>query len=185
MPKNNQRLKSQFRYVLYIFIALSVIEIINLLTGRVINQYSIVPRSLPSLPYIFTAPFLHANLQHFLSNIFTLCIFCFLLLQFGGKRFIVVSISLIIGTGILVWLFGRTAYHLGASGIIYGYFGYLVLAGLFSKKLMLLLISILVAFFYGAMVWGVLPSQPYVSWESHLFGFTTGITLAWYLAKTK
>ena len=124
-------------------------------------------------------------LQHFLSNIFTLSVFTFLLLQFGERKYFVVTVALIIGTGLLVWLFGRSAYHLGASGVIYGYFGFLLLGGFLSKKPGLMLISVLVVFFYGAMVWGVLPTQPYISWESHLFGFIMGLVLAWILRKKR
>lgn len=183
MQHSNQSLKVQVRYVGYIFAILLCIELVNLFTGRFLNQFSIVPRSFASLPFIFTAPFLHAGLQHFASNILTLCVFALLAFQFGHRKFILLSIGLIIGTGLLVWLFGRNAYHLGASGIIYGYFGFLVLAGFLSKKIGLMIISVLVAFFYGTMVWGVLPSQPYVSWESHLFGFICGLFLAWFLTK--
>lgn len=183
MPQTNQSFTVQLRYVAYIFAVLLCIELINLFTGRMLNQFSIVPRSLSSLPFIFSAPFLHAGLQHFASNILTLCVFAFLALQFGHRKFITLTLGLIVGTGILVWLFGRTAYHLGASGIIYGYFGFLILAGFLSKKIVLMIISVLVAFFYGTMVWGVLPSQPYISWESHLFGFICGLFLAWFLPK--
>jgi membrane associated rhomboid family serine protease len=183
MPQSQSLLTKHLSIVAYIFITVLVIEIINLFTGRILNQFSIVPRSFYSLPFIFTAPFLHASIQHFLSNVVTLCVFTFLLLQFGERKFFTLSLGLVIGTGLLVWLFGRNASHLGASGIIYGYFGFLLLAGFLSKKLGLILISVLVAFFYGTMVWGVLPSQPYISWESHLFGFITGLFLAWFLNK--
>ncbi|MFT4653133.1 MAG: membrane associated rhomboid family serine protease [Kangiellaceae bacterium] len=185
MPQSRSVLKRHLSIVGCVFVALLVIEIINLFTGRLLSQFSIVPRSFSSLPFIFTAPFLHASVQHFISNIVTLCVFTFLLLQFGERKFFVLSLGLVIGTGLLVWLFGRTASHLGASGVIYGYFGFLLLAGFLSKKLSLILISVLVAFFYGTMVWGVLPSQPYISWESHLFGFITGLFLAWLLTKKR
>jgi membrane associated rhomboid family serine protease len=185
MRNTNQSLKVQVRYVGYIFAVLLCIELINLFTGRFLNHFSIVPRSISSLPYIFTAPFLHAGLQHFASNIVTLCIFSLLALQFGRRKFVLLSVGLIVGTGLLVWLFGRNAHHLGASGVIYGYFGFLVLAGFLSKRMGLMIISIFVAFFYGAMVWGVMPSQPYVSWESHLFGFICGLFLAWFLTKKR
>jgi len=185
MRNINQSFTLQLRYVGYIFAILLCIEIINLFTGRLLNQFSIIPRSIPSLPFIFTAPFLHASLQHFASNILTLCVFILLVLQFGQRKFMLLTLGLIIGTGLLVWLFGRNAYHLGASGIIYGYFGFLVLAGFLSRKIGLMLISVLVAVFYGAMVWGVLPSQPYISWESHFFGFVCGLLLAWFLRKAR
>jgi membrane associated rhomboid family serine protease len=86
-------------------------------------------------------------------------------------------------TGLLVWVFARDARHLGASGILYGYFGYLLLAGFLSKRIWLALISVMVLIFYGSMIWGVLPSQPFISWESHLFGFVSGLYLAWVLRK--
>ena len=181
---NNKRImKIQLKHVAYLFVLLLIIEVVNLSTGRLLNQFSIIPRELGALPFIFTAPLLHASLQHFLSNIFTLCIFAFLLMQFGHRQFVITTGLLIIGTGLLVWLFGRHAFHLGASGVIYGYFGFLVLAGFLSKKISLMLISIAVAFFYGTMVWGVLPSQPYISWESHLFGFIVGLLIAWAMGK--
>lgn len=181
MPQSQSLLKKRLVIVGYIFVTLLAIEILNFLSGRLLNQFSIIPRSIPSLPFIFTAPFLHASVQHFMSNIVTLCVFAFLTLQFGERKFVTVSIGLVIGTGLLVWMFGRNAFHLGASGVIYGYFGFLLLAGFLSKKMGLMLISVLVVIFYGAMVWGVLPNKPYISWESHLFGFVSGLFLAWFL----
>lgn len=183
MLQSKTLLKKRLKIVIYVFILLLIIEVVNFFTARVLNQFSIVPRSISSLPFIFTAPLLHASVQHFLSNIVTLCVFMFLALQYGERKFVKLSLGLIIITGLLVWLFGRNAYHVGASGVIYGYFGFLVLAGFLSRHLGLMSISVMVAFFYGAMVWGVLPSQPYISWESHLFGFMAGLCLAWLLRK--
>jgi len=179
--KSPTTLKKQLVWVSYVVGIMLVIEAINMFTGRYFNQFSIFPRDINHLVYIFTAPFLHANFTHFVSNVVTLATFALLLLQFGGKRFAQVTFGLILLTGLLVWMFGRASYHLGASGIIYGYFGYLVFAGFLSKRLFLIIISVVVAFFYGGMIWGVLPSQPYISWESHLFGFIAGLCLAWLL----
>lgn len=184
MPTSLTNHKWQLKTLWYIFVLLLAVEAINLLTGRVINQYSILPRVLANLPFIFTSPFLHADINHFLSNIFTLSIFSYLVMQFGKSQFIKVSIAVIVITGLLVWIFGRQAYHLGASGVIYGYFGFLILAGWLSKQIKFVLISVAVAFFYGTMVWGVLPSTPFVSWESHLFGFLSGLLVAWKIKPT-
>jgi membrane associated rhomboid family serine protease len=183
--KSPTTLTQQLVWVSYVVGLLFIIEALNMLTGRYFNQFSIYPRSLSHIAYIFTAPFLHADFAHFASNAVTLAIFSILLLQFGAKRFILVTFGLIVLTGLMVWSMGRASYHLGASGIIYGYFAYLVLAGLLSRKLFLIIISIVVAFFYGGMIYGVLPSQPYVSWESHLFGLIAGLVLAWFLRKRK
>jgi membrane associated rhomboid family serine protease len=177
--------KQQFKLVLAIFVLFSVIELINLFSGRVLNQYGNLPRAVTALPGIFIGPFLHGGLGHFLSNIVPLCIFVFLMLQHGTQRFVLVSLWIFIVTGLLVWLFGRSATHVGISGVVYGYFGYLLLAGFLSRKPKLIIISLLVGFFYGGLIFGILPSRPFVSWESHLFGFASGLIAARLWAKQK
>lgn len=171
-------MQRQLRIVLGIFVLLVVIEILNILSGRTLNHFGNYPRVLEGLRGIVLGPFLHGNLSHFSTNILTLCIFSFLLLQYGLKRYIKVSLFIVFMTGILVWLFGRSAMHIGASGVIYGYLGFLLLAGFLSGKFKLIVISLLLGFFYGGLVLGVLPSRPFVSWESHLFGFLSGLVAA-------
>ena len=161
----------------------SAIEVINLFTGRMLSQLGTIPRYVPGLKGIILGPFVHGSLQHYFSNIIPLCIFSYLLLQYGLKRYLQVTIWIMLITGLLVWLFARPATHIGVSGVIYGYFGYLVLAGFLSGKFKLIIISMLVAFFYGGLIWGVLPSSPFVSWESHLFGFIAGLAAAKLWAK--
>jgi membrane associated rhomboid family serine protease len=182
---NNQvrSLSQQLKWVGWILVIMLMIEIVNLLSGRMLSAFGILPRNFSSLGFIFTAPFLHGSLGHFASNMLTLAVFVICMLQFGNKRFVQVSILLVIMTGILVWLFGRAAIHIGASGVIYGYFGYLLLAGILSGRLFLAAISVLIGIFYGTMIFGVLPSYPYVSWESHLFGFVSGLMLAYAMRK--
>jgi membrane associated rhomboid family serine protease len=176
---NNQHL----RLVLAIFMLFSAIEVINLFTGRMLSQLGTIPRYVPGLKGIFLGPFVHGSLQHYFSNIIPLCIFSYLLLPYGLKRYLQVTLWIMLMTGLLVWLFARPATHIGVSGVIYGYFGYLVLAGFLNGKVKLIIISMLVAFFYGGLIFGILPSSPFVSWESHLFGFITGLAAAKLWAK--
>jgi len=178
-------MKQFIKPVLYLAGLLLFLEVINLFSGRSLNQFAIIPRQLSQLPGIFISPFLHGSLGHFLSNILPFVIFSLLILQQGLARYIKLSLFLVFSTGLLVWLFARDAYHLGASGLIYGYFGYLVLIGFVSKQPRMLLTSILVALVYGGLIWGVLPVRGFVSWESHLFGLLCGLTAAKVLATRK
>jgi membrane associated rhomboid family serine protease len=179
----NLNTKQQIKWVVVLIAVLTVIEVLNLLSGRMLNQLGNIPRYVPGLKGILLGPFIHGSLQHFFSNIIPLAIFTYLMLQYGSRRYLLVSIWVIMLSGILVWLFGRSASHVGASGLIYGYFGYIVLAGFLSKSIKLLLISLLVAFFYGGLIFGVMPTSPFVSWESHLFGFIAGLIAAKLWAK--
>ena len=179
-PLNNHQ---HIRLVFAIFLLFSVIEVINLFTGRMLSQLGTIPRYVPGLKGIFLGPFVHGSLQHYFSNIIPLCIFSYLLLQYGLKRYLQVTLWIMIITGLLVWLFARPATHIGVSGVVYGYFGYLVLAGFLSGKFKLIIISVLIAFFYGGLIFGILPSSPFVSWESHLFGFIAGLAAAKLWAK--
>lgn len=175
--------KKQLRIVMTFMAILTVIELINFFTFRSLVALGISPRNISSLPFIFTAPFIHGGIWHFLSNIVPLGIFSFLLLQHGQSRFYMITVTCILLTGICVWLFARSANHVGASGLIYSYFGYLLFAGIISREFKLILISIVVGFVYGGMVFGVLPMNAYVSWESHLFGLLSGIACAFVWGK--
>lgn len=176
-------MQRQLRIVLILFVVLVCIEILNIVSGRTLNYLGTYPRYLEGLRGIVLSPFLHGSIAHFTSNIIPLCIFTFLLLEYGLKRYIKVTLFIIFFTGILVWLFARPAMHVGASGVIYGYLGFLLLAGFLSGKFKLMIISLLIGFFYGGLVLGVLPSRPFVSWESHLFGFISGLIAAKLWAK--
>ncbi|MDX1453696.1 MAG: rhomboid family intramembrane serine protease, partial [Oleiphilaceae bacterium] len=172
------RISQQFKIVMGLGLLISVIELLNLLSGRSLSFYGLIPRQQEGLIGIVTAPFLHADVVPFSSNILPLCILSFLLLQHGLVRFILVSVFVVSVAGGLVWLFARPAIHLGASGLIYGYFAYLLIAGWLSREVKLLAIAILVAAFYGGMIWGVLPGEVFISWEFHLFGFLAGVMAA-------
>ncbi|MGI9281829.1 MAG: rhomboid family intramembrane serine protease [Endozoicomonas sp.] len=179
-------LASQLKIVAVACLILAALEVINIVTGRSLNSYGLIPRDTSTgWIGIFTSPFLHGSLLHFFSNIVPFAIFSVLVLQHGLIRYILVTIVCILLSGALVWCFGRPGVHVGASGLIYGYFGFLLLAGIFSRKIKLILISVFVGIAYGGLIFGVLPGVPYISWESHLFGLLAGFLCAWLWAHEK
>ncbi len=159
------------------------IEIVDtILLGSSLQHYGLQPRSVNGLLGIFTMPFLHGSWDHLASNTFPLAIFGTLVLLRGLERFLAVTAIIVITGGTAVWLMARSSIHIGASGLIFGYLGYLMSIGFWERKLGPALLSIVIGFLYGGMLWGVLPGQPGVSWEGHLFGFLGGILAARQLA---
>lgn len=174
---SNSSFAQQLRWVAILCAALGAIEVINFLTGRSLSGFGLIPREPSSLYGVITAPFLHSSVQHFLCNIVPLAVLTTLLLQYGQKRYILVTAGVIAGSGLLVWLFARPAIHIGASGVIFGYVSFLIVAGLRRQQIKHLLISIFVLFSYGGLLWGVLPTAAGVSFEYHLFGAIVGAAL--------
>ena len=164
----------------WLLVSFAAVELVNFFTARTLNHLGILPREVHSLWGIPISPWLHGSIQHFLSNIVPLAIFGVLMLEYGLKRYLLVSLWIIGFTGLLVWLFGRSAYHIGASGLVYGQFGFLLLAGFYHRQLIKILISVIVVFFYGSLLFGILPTQHFISWESHLFGLVAGLVAARY-----
>ncbi len=147
-----------------------------------LENFGLLPRSFKGLAGIVTLPFLHANLKHIMANTVPLVVLLGLL---AGSRAnsidIVVFISVV--AGILLWLFGQTAIHIGASVLVFGLIGFLVCAGFFEKRLLSALIAIGVAIVYGStLFYGVSPFQTGVSWDGHLFGAISGGLIAYYIA---
>lgn len=181
----NLNFKSNYSPFIAFLAIFVIVEFVNLITGRLLTQFGLIPRQFDNIIFVFTSPFVHASVGHFLSNIITLAIFSYLLFLFNKKHFFANTFIIIIASGIGVWLFGRNATHLGASGLVYGYFGFLLLAGWVSKRIGFIVISIVVLMVYGSMIWGVLPSpRGYISWEYHLFGFLSGLALANFQSKS-
>ncbi|NEP20689.1 rhomboid family intramembrane serine protease [Moorena sp. SIO3I6] len=164
-----------------------IVELVDIfIFGRKLDLYGIIPRNPIGLRGILFAPFLHGGFSHLISNTIPFLVLgWFVMLQETSDFFVVTSITMVVG-GLGVWLLGApNSVHIGASVLIFGYLGFLLFRGFFERNLPSIFISILVGFLYGGLVWGVLPSQPHVSWQGHLFGFIGGILAARLLAKRK
>ena len=166
-----------------IFVALMLlIKTIEILFEIDLSNLGIYPRTLKGIPGIFLSPLIHNDFTHLLNNALPLLLLSVALFYFYSEvAFRVFSVTYLL-TGLLVWLWGRTAWHIGASGLIYGLASFLFFSGLIRRYFRLIALSLLVVFLYGEMVWGIFPGiYKEISWESHMLGFISGILLAvWY-----
>lgn len=152
------------------------------LYGINIGFLGIKPRSLEGLPGIFLGPMIHGNLSHLISNTVPLLFLGSALFFFYERIGGIVFFRCYFFTNILVWLLSpRMSYHIGASGLIYGLSSFLIFYGLLRKDFLSLLISIGVIIAYGGIFYGILPTDPRISWESHLAGAIVGMVTAFNL----
>ncbi len=162
----------------FIFVLL-MIKIIETFLDVDFTSLGIYPRTKEGLTGILTSPLIHGNWEHLINNALPLLILAWTLNYFYNQISIKVFLSIYFISGIFVWIFARGgAYHLGASGIIYGLVAFLMLSGVIRKNIHLLAITLLVTFLYGYLVWGIFPYKEEVSWESHMSGAMLGLILA-------
>ncbi len=148
-------------------------------------RYGIRPLSIPGLRGILFAPFLHAGLGHLMSNSVPFVVLGWLIMARSIEDFIIVSLVTMGVAGLGTWLLGGPGtLHVGASGVVFGYLGYLLLRGYFERSLGSIGLAVGVGVLYGGLIWGVLPTVPGISWQGHLFGFIGGGLAARLLAKS-
>ncbi len=147
------------------------------------TKLGIYPMEAEGLIGIVTGPLIHSDFTHLISNTFPILILGTGIFYFYRKISIKVILWIYLMVGLWVWVAGRHEYHIGASGLIYGFASFLFFSGVIRKNTNLLAIALLVAFFYGGLVWGVLPLREGISWESHLFGAIAGGVVAFYFRR--
>lgn len=160
-----------------------VLEIADTLLFRGwLNQFGILPRRWMGLRGILLAPLLHGNLRHLSMNTVPLVVLGWLILVRSTAVFVLVTASIWLVGGLGVWLFAAPkSNHIGASGLVFGYLGFLLANGYFEQSVVAISTAILVGLLYGSTLWGILPLQRGVSWQGHLFGALTGGLCAYYL----
>ncbi|KZX83773.1 rhomboid family intramembrane serine protease [Oleiphilus sp. HI0009] len=155
-----------------------LVHVINVVLDGQLNQYGIIPRSVAHWFHIFTSPFIHGDLGHLINNLFGLAIFSALCLFRSTSLYVACSIFVIVLTGVLIWCFARGVIHIGASGWIFGLWSFSIAIAWFDRRLINILCGFVVVFLYGGMIYGLLPNDPKISFEAHLFGAISGALFA-------
>jgi membrane associated rhomboid family serine protease len=161
-----------------IFILLLVmwlVRILDMILPVDFNRLGLLPRTVQGLPGIGLMPFLHGGMGHLISNTIPLAILLGLTVASRHRAWPVI-VSIVIGNGLLLWCFGRNAYHIGASGLIFGLIAYLITVGIREKQLLSIAVALLVGFLFGTtLLTGVVPTVgSSVSWDGHLLGAISG-----------
>ena len=159
--------------------AMVVGTIISAVAGQSAAHLGLVPRRASGLLGILTSPFVHANAAHLAANLPPFVVLGALVLRRNEAQFVEVAVTIALGQGVLLWLFGRNATHVGMSGVIFGFLGYLLAAAWFTRTMSDLLVASGVVIFYGGMLAGLKPVRDGTSWEAHLFGLLAGFARAW------
>jgi membrane associated rhomboid family serine protease len=173
------QIKEKLLPVIALVVVIWAVEIVNLFLDHGLTSWGISPRQMDGLIGILLAPIIHAGFWHTVSNTVPLMILGGLTLVGEKSRFWANTVGIVLLSGLLVWLFARSAHHVGASGLVFGYFGVLLARAYFQRSLVSIALAVLTISLYGGILWGLLPLRSYVSFEGHIFGLIAGITVAW------
>ena len=177
MRSNN--LKVTIASVALLVALMWAVGMVNALLDYRLSEYGVVPRTVDGLIGIPLMPFLHGSFDHLVVNTLPIVVLGGLVAFQGSKKFLTASVFITLVGGSALWVVGRTAVHVGASGLVFGYFGYLIARAWYTRSLVAVLIAVVVAVVYGGILLGVLPFfQEGVSWEGHLTGLIAGALAA-------
>jgi membrane associated rhomboid family serine protease len=161
------------------------LELVDLGLGGQLDRFGIWPRQSRGLMGILFAPLLHGGFRHLISNTLPFLVLGWLIMAKDWSEWLAVSIVVALVSGGGTWIFGANGVHIGASGVIFGYFGFLLARAFFERTAGSFLVAILVFAMFGGMIWGILPIRVGISWEGHLFGLIGGIVAAWAIGALK
>lgn len=182
-PRLQRFLSTGFGFIATWVAALWVIEIVDtLLLDSSLQRNGIRPRHVEGLDGILWHSWLHSSFGHIASNSPPLLFLGWLVTLRGIRHWLVITIVVMIGGGALTWILADGLNHIGASGVVFGYFGALMGAALRDRRPVLLAPALVAIFIYGTMLAGIVP-QPDISWEGHLFGLVVGFAVSWWMTE--
>jgi membrane associated rhomboid family serine protease len=166
-------------FMLLFTAGLYVVEAFDVVSGGALDRtYGIEPLQVDGLDGVLFAPLLHGNWAHLMSNTVPFLVFGFLAMAGGFRQFLVVTATIWVLGGLGVWLTGGSGYHIGASGVIFGWLVFMLTRGFFARSGLQILMAVGLFFVWGGILFGVLPGQPGISWQAHLFGALAGLLAA-------
>ena len=175
----SDRLRGRTSLLLEIVLIFWIVELVNAVLGHQLCGLGIRPRRLIGLLGIPLHPFLHVGLAHLAVNTIPFIVLGWLVIARGKRQFLELSLFIILVGGAGIWVFGRSnSLHVGASGLVFGYFGFLVARGWYEWTLRSVAIALLVLVLYGSLLLTALPTARDISWEGHLFGLIAGVIAA-------
>lgn len=167
-------------FALSVIIVLWAAQIINKLLYYRLNYLGIWPRHLMGVPGIFLSPFLHDNFNHLFFNSIPLFVMICLVISNGYSTWLCVTLTIVLLSGVLIWLLGRRAIHIGASSLVMGYWSYLLVNAYRHPSIGSFILAIICLYYFGGLFYSLFSVDKKVSWEGHLFGFIAGIIAAVY-----
>jgi len=177
------KIKKETESLLYPFLfvgllwAIKLIEIVFFLN---LSVFGIYPRTVSGLIGILTSPLIHLNINHLISNSLPLLILGIITFNFYRKIAFEIFVWVYLLSGICVWIVGHEAYHIGASGLVYGFASFIFFSGLFRREFKALILALLIALVYGGIIWGIFPGHASVSWQAHFYGALIGALCAYF-----
>lgn len=166
------------RIILGLAALMIVAQVVNSLTANSLLQHGLIPRTLSGLQGVIFSPFLHGSVRHLLSNLLPFIVLSWLVATEGVQRYVRVALLVALLGGLLVWIVGRSTIHVGASGLIFGLWAYLLARAWYQRSLVSFGIALVTLVGYSGLILGFIP-VPGVSFESHLAGAVAGIFVAW------
>lgn len=180
LEEDGRSFKSSFRVALLMVATIWVIHIVQVIFNIELAQWGIYPRRWFGFAGIFTAPLIHGDFAHLFSNsapiLAMVTVIWYFFRRVAWKSFFFIYFL----TGFAVWAFGRSVFHIGASGVVYGLVMFVMGNGIFRRNPKSIILSLIVVFFYSGMFVGILPNQEGISWESHLLGGIVGFLASFF-----
>ncbi len=181
MNQVKQHFISSVQFPLFVLIAMWVIHLAKATIWPGLYTYGIYPREAIGLRGIFLSPFIHGDLGHLISNSAPLFLMMVMILYFYRTVAMRSFLMIYFLSGLMVWLFARPVFHIGASGVVYGLVSFVFWSGVFRRSVKSIILALIVVFLYSGLIFGILPNDRGISWESHLLGGLVGLLTAyWY-----